>query len=127
MAKDGAKSSGGRFGFLRTKRVLATLSLLLVVAIILIGLFLSRLETDDTSLHGLRKALGATGVFAGHHDDKAAAVAAKPKPTSAADRRQFPGSIANGTALRIMPLGASSVRGENSPATRASASPCATP
>ncbi|KAK8105110.1 carbohydrate esterase family 3 protein [Apiospora kogelbergensis] len=137
MAKDGAKSSGGRFGFLRTKRVLATLSLLLVVAIILIGLFLSRLETDDTSLHGLRKALGATGVFAGHHDDKAAAVgeflgpiaslnpetgtdltpvaAAKPKPTSAADRRQFPGSIANGTALRIMPLGASSVRGENSP------------
>ncbi|KAK6852210.1 hypothetical protein PG995_012335 [Apiospora arundinis] len=105
MPKSGGKSSGGRFAFLRTKRVLATLSLLVVVAIILI-------------------ALGASGVFAGHHDNKPAET---PKPTSAADRRQFPGSIANGTALRIMPLGASTVRGENSPATLAFASPCATP
>ncbi|KAK8848438.1 carbohydrate esterase family 3 protein [Apiospora arundinis] len=96
MPKSGGKSSGGRFGFLRTKRVLATLSLLVVVAIILI-------------------ALGASGVFAGHHDNKPAENVTAPKPTSAADRRQFPGSIANGTALRIMPLGASTVRGENSP------------
>ncbi|KAK8017111.1 carbohydrate esterase family 3 protein [Apiospora rasikravindrae] len=71
MHKGGGKS-GSRFGFLRTKKVLATLSLLVVVAVILIV-------------------------------------------TPVPDRRQFPGSIANGTALRIMPLGASTVRGENSP------------
>ncbi|KAK8075852.1 SGNH hydrolase-type esterase domain-containing protein [Apiospora hydei] len=71
MPKSGGKS-GSRLAFLRTKRVLVTLSLLVVVAIVLIA-------------------------------------------TTPADRRQFPGSIANGTALRIMPLGASTVRGENSP------------
>ncbi|KAK8073179.1 hypothetical protein PG994_004078 [Apiospora phragmitis] len=70
MSKSGGKS-GSRLGFLRTKKVLATLSLLVVVAVILI--------------------------------------------VTTPDRRQFPGSIANGTALRIMPLGASTVRGENSP------------
>ncbi|KAK8006861.1 hypothetical protein PG989_000851 [Apiospora arundinis] len=72
MPKSGGKSSGGRFAFLRTKRVLATLSLLVVVAIILIGMFLSRLETEHTSLQHLQKALGASGVFAGHHDNKPA-------------------------------------------------------
>ncbi|KAK8017066.1 hypothetical protein PG993_015255 [Apiospora rasikravindrae] len=42
------------------------------------------------------------------------AKAAQRLPQSNA-RRQFPGSIKNGTALRIMALGASTVKGQNSP------------
>lgn len=132
MPKGGGKS-GSRFGFLRTKKVLAVLSLLVVIAVVLIGTFLLRLESDQTSLQAIHKALGASNVFSSHHSDNNQSKPAEegkgpsaPLPpasqngtdsqaTTTADRRQFPGSIANGTALRIMPLGASTVRGEHSP------------
>ncbi|KAK7961070.1 SGNH hydrolase-type esterase domain-containing protein [Apiospora saccharicola] len=145
MQKAGSGKSGSRLGFLRTKKVLAVLSLLVVVAVILIGMFLSRLESDGRT--GLQetfhKALGASNVFANHHQNSnnndnnnnqsQAAEGKGPSSTqlpsdssspngtdshgaaTTDDKRQFPGSIANGTALRIMPLGASTVRGEHSP------------
>ncbi|KAK7918363.1 hypothetical protein PG985_010237 [Apiospora marii] len=134
MPKGGGGKSGSRFGFLRTKKVLAVLSLLVVIAVVLIGTFLTRLESDQTSLQAIHKALGASNVFASHHsnnnnqsqsaeDGKGSSAPlpqgsqnkTDPQATTPADKRQFPGSIANGTALRIMPLGASTVRGEHSP------------
>lgn len=138
MPRAGSGKSGSRLGFLRTKKVLAVLSLLVVVAVILIGMFLSRVGSDHRSLQDLRKALGASNVFASHPQNNSTNQStpaeegkgsiAQPTPadsphsstdvpvaTAPADRRRFPGSIANGTALRIMPLGASTVRGEHSP------------
>ncbi|KAK8064409.1 carbohydrate esterase family 3 protein [Apiospora phragmitis] len=85
-----------RVAFLRTKRAIAGITIFVVIAIILIS-------------------LGGTHVLDGYTRGSIPEEgSSKTLPQSNA-RRQFPGSIKNGTALRIMALGASTVKGQNSP------------
>ncbi|KAK7961630.1 carbohydrate esterase family 3 protein [Apiospora aurea] len=85
-----------RVAFLRTKRAIAGITIFVVIAILLIS-------------------LGGTHVLDGTYRGKIPEEGeSKTLPQSNA-RRQFPGSIKNGTALRIMALGASTVKGQNSP------------
>ncbi|KAK7986967.1 hypothetical protein PG988_001955 [Apiospora saccharicola] len=85
-----------RAAFLRTKRAIAGITIFVVLIILLIS-------------------LGGTHYLDGSSKGKIPEEGeSKTLPQSNA-RRQFPGSIKNGTALRIMSLGASTVKGQNSP------------
>ncbi|KAK6829835.1 carbohydrate esterase family 3 protein [Apiospora arundinis] len=85
-----------RVAALRTKRAIAGITIFAVIAIILIS-------------------LGGTHILDGNPRSRIPEEGSQKTSPQSNGRRQFPGSIKNGTALRVMVLGASTAKGENSP------------
>ncbi|KAK6065629.1 GDSL-like Lipase/Acylhydrolase [Seiridium cupressi] len=103
------KTWGSRLSFLQTKRAIAALSLLVTVAVILIALGATH-KIGGTSSSGNKQADSTNTT---NNGSSPASAQATSTPTSTSTS-QFAGSLADGTPLRVMCLGASIVKGETS-------------
>ncbi|ETS73208.1 hypothetical protein PFICI_15153 [Pestalotiopsis fici W106-1] len=111
LAEKSPRTWSSRLSFLHTKRALAALSLLVTVAIILIALAATH-TIGSSSSSTSKQAESNNSTNSSSSTDSGQA-----NSTTSQTSGEYAGSIADGTPLRVMCLGASIVKGETSPGT----------
>ncbi|KAI1859605.1 uncharacterized protein JN550_011913 [Neoarthrinium moseri] len=106
LTEKSPQSWSSRLSFLRTKRAIAALCALVTVIIILIALGATH------TIGG-----GSSGSKDANLDSSASNGTGSSNQTTSTPSGQYAGSLADGTPLRVMCLGASIVKGETSPGT----------